>query len=118
MVNLALWKTRKKELKLTFDELAAITGSSISTLKDIFRGKTTDPRIDTVQAIEKALGLESGGITPEEYEQGARYTKKVSITADEEDILDISREVMEKLGNEKGKELIIEFCNMILDKMS
>lgn len=57
MYNLEVWKKRKKELKITLDDISERTGISISTIKDIFRGATYAPRIDTVQAIEKALGL-------------------------------------------------------------
>lgn len=58
MVNLDLWKERKKQLKLSLMDISNLTEISISTLKDIFRGATTDPRIETVQRIERALGLE------------------------------------------------------------
>lgn len=59
MVDLQLWKAKKKELKLSLQDIANITDISISTLKDIFRGATTDPRIETVQRIERALGLDA-----------------------------------------------------------
>lgn len=115
MYNLELWKQRKKELKLTLDDIAKATGIGISTIKDIFRGATYAPRIDTVEAIEKALGLNDDFFTTEDYANGVRYTKQVNITADDEDILDKYHEV-EKLFGEKGKNLIIEFCDFILDK--
>lgn len=57
MYDLELWKARKKELKLTLDDIAERTGISISTIKDIFRGATYAPRVDTVQAIERVLKL-------------------------------------------------------------
>lgn len=59
MYDLQLWKARKKELKLTLDDIAEQTNISISTIKDIFRGATYAPRVDTVQAIERVLGLNS-----------------------------------------------------------
>ena len=59
MYDLELWKARKKELKLTLDDISERTGVSISTIKDIFRGATYAPRLDTVQAIEEALELTS-----------------------------------------------------------
>ena len=58
MVNLDLWKQRKKELNLSLMDISKETEISISTLKDIFRGATSDPRIETVQRIERALGLD------------------------------------------------------------
>lgn len=117
MYNLELWKQRKKELKLTLDDIAKKTGIGISTIKDIFRGATYAPRIDTVEAIEKALGIDNSIFTAEDYANGVQDTKKINITADEEDILDKYKEVQKLLG-EKGKNLIIEFCDMLLEKFS
>lgn len=62
MYDLELWKARKKELKLTLDDIAEHTGISISTIKDIFRGATYAPRVDTVQAIENVLGISDDSI--------------------------------------------------------
>lgn len=58
-MNIEALRRRKKELKMTFEELSARSDVSISALKDIFRGDTPHPRIDTLQAIEKALGISS-----------------------------------------------------------
>jgi transcriptional regulator with XRE-family HTH domain len=57
MIDLQLWKAKKKELNLSLQDIAQQTEVSISTIKDIFRGATTDPRIETVQRIETVLGL-------------------------------------------------------------
>ena len=57
MIDLELWKRRKKELHLNYDNIAELAGVSKRTVEDVFRGYTTTPRIDTVQAIERALGL-------------------------------------------------------------
>ena len=57
MVNLELWTAQKKKLKLTLSDIASKTKISISAVKDIFRGATTDPRMETIQAIERVLGL-------------------------------------------------------------
>lgn len=51
-------KARKKELHLSYDEIAAKSGIPKTTVTNIFMGRTQNPRIDTVQAIEKALGLD------------------------------------------------------------
>ena len=47
-----------KDKKITYEELAKMTNLSISAIKKIFSGVAKYPRIDTVEAIEKALGLE------------------------------------------------------------
>lgn len=57
-INLDLWKTKRKALKLDYQTLADKSGVSLNTIKNIFRGATTDPRIETVQRIEDALGIE------------------------------------------------------------
>lgn len=48
-----------KEKKITQLELSNLSGIPLQTLKCIFTGRTPNPRIDTVEAIEKALGLKS-----------------------------------------------------------
>lgn len=62
-------KKVKKEKKMTLDEISASSGIPKRTLEDVFRGATKHPRIDTVQAIEKALGIEK---TPSEETEGAQ----------------------------------------------
>lgn len=66
---------RKKELGITFDELAKKSGVPKRTIVGVFRGYVQTPRVDTVEAIERALGLRDGGlqetareeISPQEY---------------------------------------------------
>ena len=60
MQNLELYKRRKKELGLTFEDLSKRCGVPIQTLHNIFRGHTVNPRIDTLRAINLALGIEEG----------------------------------------------------------
>lgn len=56
-MDLNLWKQKKKELGLNYEKIAELAGISKRSVEDIFRGYTTTPRIDTVEAIERALGL-------------------------------------------------------------
>ena len=51
-----------KERKITQKQLSDITGVPLQTIKYIFTGRTLYPRIDTVQAIEKALELDNDGL--------------------------------------------------------
>lgn len=46
-----------KDNKITYKQLAEKCNVPESTLKNIFSGATKNPRIDTMQAIEKALGI-------------------------------------------------------------
>lgn len=57
MVDIEMLKAAKKKCKMTFDELSERSGIPLSTIYDIFRGVTTSPRVDTMEALEKALGL-------------------------------------------------------------
>ena len=47
----------RKEKKISFNELAQLSGLPKSTLEKVLFEITPHPRIDTVQAIEKALGV-------------------------------------------------------------
>lgn len=113
-MDLQLWEKVKKKKKLTYPEIAKASGIPVTTVTNIFCGYVKTPRIDTVEAIERALGIRDE-ITPEEYAAGARDTIKVSVTADEEDILDKYREVYEAYG-EDGKKLTMSFWNLLLSK--
>ncbi len=57
-MDIELIRKVMKERKMTQQDLSNITGVPLQTIKYIFTGRTLYPRIDTVQAIEKALGLD------------------------------------------------------------
>ena len=50
-------KKARKEKKLSYDDLAKMTGYSRSTITNIFCGYIELPRHETIIAIENALGL-------------------------------------------------------------
>lgn len=58
-MDLELWQKRRKELSLTYDDLAKLSGVSKRTVAGIFGGdyQYRSPTLNTVQAIEKALGI-------------------------------------------------------------
>ena len=101
-------KTEIKRKGLTYETLSAESGIPLNTLKNIFSGRTPNPRIDTVQAIEKALGLASPTLewTEEETEKGARAGYNVFINAEEDDILNLYRELIKKKGEPAHKALL------------
>lgn len=99
MVNLELWNAKRKQLKISLVQLSEITEISISTIKDIFRGATTDPRIETVQRIERALGISH------EQESLPAYTEE------EKQLF----ELIQQLTDEEAKELS-NFVDYILSK--
>ena len=56
-IDLDLWKKRKKELHLTFDALADLSNVSRRQLLYLFNGEGKNTGIETVQRVERALGI-------------------------------------------------------------
>jgi transcriptional regulator with XRE-family HTH domain len=56
-MDIELWKKTKKEKRLTNQDISELSGVPKRTIENIFSGSTSFPRADTVQAIEKALGI-------------------------------------------------------------
>ena len=50
-------KQEVKKQKISYETLSLMSGIPLNTLKNIFRGKSQNPRIDTIEAIEQALGF-------------------------------------------------------------
>ena len=90
-MDISILKKRKKELKMTLDEISEKSGIPKRTLEDIFRGKTQNPRIDTMQAIERALGLDNEIPTIPDYtpseEEKQIFEMIMSMTEEEVDEL-------------------------------
>ena len=104
-MNIEQWKIAKKEKNLSYDDLAKITGYSRSTITNIFCGYIEFPRYETIQAIEKALGITSDKNEQENEiytEQEKRLVKafRTLIPSMQENIL----ELVESMStNVKGK---------------
>ena len=96
-MDLELWKKRKKELKLTISDIAKLSNLPKGSVQNIFCGYVPNPRTDTVQAIEKALGLDNETFT--------------DISAEERDFI----EVLRQLTEEEKKEFI-SIADFILAK--
>ncbi len=82
---------------MTYDELARRTGSSKYTITTPFREYVKFPSAATMQAVDKALGI-SDGWTAADRAAGVVERLSVPITADEDEILTLLREVEEKKG--------------------
>lgn len=78
-------KAYMKSEKITYDELARRSGLSISTIKKIFSGISKYPRIDTIQIIEKALGLDKEKSPPPELAEGEKAWLKLYYELNEDD---------------------------------
>lgn len=67
-------KAEKKRRKMTLQQIADLSGVPKRTVDDIFSGHTQNPRIDTVQAIERALGIQPQW-TDEEIAEWLKYKR-------------------------------------------
>ena len=73
-MQIAQIKSYMKHNKITYEQLSKKSEIPLNTLKNIFSGRTPNPRIDTVQAIEKALGLDTPQWTAEDRVLGVQDT--------------------------------------------
>lgn len=113
MTILEIKKIMKRQ-KVTYEELSRESNIPLNTIKKIFSGKTQNPRIDTMRAIENALGVSSDGIfTAEDYANGIRDTIKVAVTPIEDDLLYLFRQIGNKYG-EIGQKAFLEMGEVLL----
>lgn len=56
-MDLELWKHIKKQKKLTIADISKLANLPKGSVQNIFCGYVPNPRSDTVEAIEKALGI-------------------------------------------------------------
>lgn len=113
MESLEFYKNRKKELKLTNEDIANQSGIPIRTVEDFFRGASRDPRLSTVRAIEQVLGI-SSVISNDERSSGVVDTLRVSITAEEDNLLVLYREIGRKKGADRQR-LFMQMGRLILE---
>lgn len=72
-MNLEYWKEVKKQKKMTIAEIAEKANLPKGSVQNIFAGYVPAPRIDTVEAIEKALGIKNAPVIEDEVELNDRY---------------------------------------------
>lgn len=77
-------KKVKKEKKMTLLQIAQISGIPKRTVDDIFSGHTTNPRIDTMEAIERALGLDAQAEPPTMPEEVRELAELIAQMTDDE----------------------------------
>ena len=95
-------QTLKKTIKkmgMTYEQLSINSGIPLNTLKNIFSGRTENPRIDTMQAIERALGL-APTFTEEERALGLSENYAVVLSDIDRHDFHILARAREKLGDE------------------
>lgn len=83
-------KKRKKELKMTLQEISDISGIPKRTVDDIFSGHTQNPRLDTVQAIARALGIDNEKTSSEELSEEEKQLVSLISQLTEEEVKELS----------------------------
>ena len=99
-MDLELWKKVKKENKMTLMQISQLSGIPKRTVDDIFAGVTKNPRVDTMQAIEKALGIENEKNPPQ-------------LSDGEQKLLELFNQVPEE-----QKELVLNMINVALESLN
>lgn len=118
MTNAKMVTAVKNELDkrhMTYKELSELSGVPIDTLNNFFRGKTKNPRIDTIQAIERALGL-SSTFTDEDYANGVTDKARIEVTVAEYEWLELRKEVIEVKGEDYLNTLITMIKAVVKEK--
>ncbi len=98
-------KAYLKKQKITYEDLSQKSGISIGTLKSIFSGRTPNPRIDTIQTIEKALDLQDRYEWTKEEKAAGVGRRAIYLSDDEFDWLELRSEVIRTKGEEYLKTL-------------
>lgn len=112
MINIPEWKKAKAEKDLTYLQLSEMTGIPRGTIQNIFAGYTPNPRIDTVRAIERALGLYNVP-TDEERAAGVVEYVNIDVNALESELIDLFRELGARRGLEAQNIIISVLENML-----
>ena len=86
-MNLETLREAKKKAGLTIAEIAQRANLPKGTVQNIFCGYVPNPRSDTLEAIERALGLS---------EEGYRDTLPFEVTPMEEELVRTFRTLSEK----------------------
>ena len=108
-------KTYLKSNKITYEQLSEKSGIPLNTLKNIFSGRTSNPRIDTMQAIEAALGLKPHELSFTKEEKAAGIgAHGTSLSEEEWEIIELFSELKRVKGEATAravKTMIETFLN-------
>lgn len=102
-----LWRNKKKELGLTNKQIAEISNLPLRTVEQVMCGKVKSPRLDTVEAIEKALGISPSRLewTDEEKALGVTDTVTAKLSTEDWEWLELKSEVIRVQGDDYYKTL-------------
>ena len=87
----------RKNAGLSIEELSNRANLPKSTVEKILFGVVKHPRIDTMQAIERALGL-APTFTEEERALGLSDNHPIALSDDDRELINLFAEAEEKLG--------------------
>ena len=93
-------KSYLKSNKITYQTLSEKSGIPLGTLKNIFSQCAINPRIDTVQAIEEALGLTNRFEWTEEEKKLGIGRRAAYLSEDEWEWLELRSEIIEARGEQ------------------
>ena len=97
MATLTQWKEQKKALNLTNQAIANAANLPLRTVEQVMCGKVKNPRNDTVQAIERALGL-APTFTDEERALGLSDNHLIALSDDDRELINLFAEAEDELG--------------------
>ena len=104
----------RKQQKISIAELAQRANLPKRTVENILFGIVSDPRVSSLEAIEEALGLRLPNPTQNERASGVVDTLRVSITAEEDNLLVLYREIGRKKGADRQR-LFMQIGRLILE---
>ena len=88
-----------KANKITYEQLSEKSGIPLNTLKNIFSGRTPNPRIDTIQAIMRALELDQSALQWTEEEKAAGIgAHDIKLSEEEWEWIELLSEIKRKKG--------------------
>ena len=87
----------RKNAGLSIEELSNLANLPKSTVEKILFGVVKHPRVDTMQAIERALGL-APAFTDEERALDLNDNHPIALSDDDRELINLFAEAEEKLG--------------------
>lgn len=98
---------RRKELKLTYDDLAEKSGVPRTSITNLFCGYVKNPRIDTIKKIATVLNMP---LLDEELQGVSNF----EMTPDKEELLMLYEEIGGKLGAEAQRSFL-SYAKFLVD---
>lgn len=98
-------KALMREKNITQIELSEKSNIPLQTLRKVFSGHTQNPRVDTMQAIERALGIDNQ----------QQKTPDTEFNDDERELIEAYRKVLPSLKG-YAKETVMRLAGMKIEE--